>query len=189
MAGENVWEVWPESWIIKRSKKYDWKTLVTVPGVERDYKVGVGWVETPFTVQMTLGQKPVEPFVAAEPVDYPRFQSEEVYEFVKGYYEDRGEKMPKETRKQLKAEIEAEKLEAQESYARAQAEEAEGGEIVVENSVVLRVAVNREISVDVEITKSLDINGLFESLCENYEIDEKKQKKLLALLQTTQQGL
>lgn len=188
------WEAWPESWIVKRSKKYTWKTLVTIPGVERDYKAGIGYVETPFTMQMTLGSPPLEHIVAGEPVvDYPRFQSEIVYEILKTYYKERGKKMPKDVRVQLKSEIEAEKLEAQESYNRAQeeaaAEREDEGEEIVENSVVLRLTLNADVSLDVEITKSLDLQALFESLCENYEIDEKKKKKLLTLLQTTQNGI
>ncbi len=190
MAAQVDWDSWPCSWVIKKSKKYEWKTIVTVPGVERDYKAGVGWVETPFTMQMTLGQKPVEPFVVAEHGDnYPRFQSEIVYEILKDYYTERNKKMSKEERRQLKAEIEAEKKEAQESYERAQKAMEEETEEIVENSVVLRLSVNSDVTLDVEITKSLDINGLFESLCENYEIDEKKKKKLLTLLQTTQNGI
>jgi len=183
------WSV-PESWIIKKSKKYDWKTLVTVPGIEHDYVPGVGWTDTPFTMQMTLGEPPREPFVAGEPVKVPCFISEEVYEIMKGYYAERGEKMPKEVRRVLKDEIAAEKKDAEEAYLRAQAEaEGEEGGEVVENSVVLHVNLSEEFALDVEVTKSMEVEELWKTLCETYQIEGKKGKKLLGLLQTTQNGL
>ncbi len=178
------WSV-PECWIVKKSKKYDWKTIVTIPGLEHDYTVGVGWTDTPFTVQMTLGEAPREPFVAGEPVKVPCFLSEEVYEILKVYYAERGEKMPKEVRKMLKDEIAAEKRESEEACR--QAEEEGGG--VVENSVVLRVNLSEEFALDVEVTKSINVEEVWKTLCETYSIEGKKGKKLLTLLQTTQSGL
>lgn len=184
------WSV-PEGWVVKKSKKYDWKTIVTIPGLDHDYTPGVGWTDTPFTVQMTLGEAPCEPFVLGEPVKVSCFISEEVYEIMKEYYSERGEKMPKEVRKMLKDEIAAEKRESEEAFLRAQAEakEGEGGEEVVENSVVLRVNVSEEFALDVEITKSINVEELWKTLCETYQIEGKKGKKLLTLLQTTQNGL
>ncbi len=184
------WSV-PEGWIVKKSKKYDWKTIVTVPGLEHDYTVGVGWTNTPFTVQMTLGEAPREPFVLGEPVKVPCFISEEVYEIMKTYYAERGETMPKEMRKMLKGEIAAEKRASEEAFLRAQEEaeeEGDGGD-VVENSVVLHVNISEEFALDVEISKSLDVEEVWKTLCETYSIEGKKGKKLLTLLQTTQSGL
>jgi hypothetical protein len=183
------WSV-PEGWIVKKSKKYDWKTIVTVPGLEHDYTPGVGWTDTPFTAQMTLGEAPREPFVAGEPVKVPCFISEEVYEIMKGYYAERGETMPKEVRKMLKSEIAAEKRESEEAFLRAQAEAEEDGEGgVIENSVVLHVNVSEEFALDVEVSKSMNVEELWKTLCETYQIEGKKGKKLLTLLQTTQSGL
>ncbi len=181
------WSV-PDGWIVKKSKKYDWKTVVTVPGLEHDYTPGVGWTDTPFTMQMTLGEAPREPFVAGEPVKVSCFLSEEVYEIMKGYYAERGEKMPKEVRKMLKDEIAAEKRASEEARAIAEAEE-EGEGVEVENGVVLRVNVSEEFALDVEITKSINVEELWKTLCETYSIEGKKGKKLLTLLQTTQSGL
>ncbi len=181
------WSV-PDGWIVKKSKKYDWKTVVTVPGLEHDYTPGVGWTDTPFTMQMTLGEAPREPFVAGEPVKVPCFISEEVYEILKVYYAERGEKMPKEVRKMLKDEIAAEKRASEEARAIAEAEE-EGEGVEVENGVVLHVNVSEEFALDVEITKSINVEELWKTLCETYSIEGKKGKKLLTLLQTTQSGL